>query len=119
MKQNETITVYSNPFEEYGYLLDTHTAVAYNVAMSFKEFTNNANPTVILSTASPYKFAHDVLSAISDKAPEDAFKCANLLFEQTANPIPKQISELKTKERRFTQVIEKSKTVDAVMDFIK
>ena len=38
---------------------------------------------------------------------------------KTANPIPKQISELKTKERRFTQVIEKGKTVEAVMDFIK
>ncbi len=115
----DCIETIGNVFEEYGYLLDTHTSVAYNVAMSFKDFTGNQNQTVILSTASPYKFAHDVLSAISDKAPEDAFKCANLLFEQTANPIPKQISELKTKEKRFTLVIEKSKTVDAVMDFIK
>ena len=87
--------------------------------MHFKQFTNNENPIVVLSTASPYKFAHDVVRAISDKAPEDAFKCANLLFEQTANPIPKQIAELKTKEKRFTSVIEKGKTVDAVMDFIK
>ncbi len=117
--EEDCIETIGDVFDEYGYLLDTHTAVAYNVAMSFKEFTKNQNSTVILSTASPYKFAHDVLSAISDKTPEDAFKCANLLFEQTANPIPKQIAELKTKEKRFTQVIEKSKTVDAVMSFIK
>ena len=106
-------------FDEYGYLLDTHTSVAYNVAMSFKEFTDNKNPIVVLSTASPYKFAHDVLKGINGKAPEDAFKCASLLFEQTANPIPKQISELKTKQKRFTLVIEKDKTVESVMDFIK
>ena len=117
--EEDCIQTIGDVFEEYGYLLDTHTAVAYNVAMSFKEFTNNQNQTIILSTASPYKFAHDVLSAISDKAPEDAFKCAKLLFEQTANPIPKQISELQTKEKRFTKVIEKNKTVDAVMEFIK
>ena len=72
-----------------------------------------------MSTASPYKFAHDVLSAIEGKAPVDAFKCADKLFEISANPIPKQILELKQKEKRFTKVVEKTQTVEVVLDFIK
>ncbi len=106
-------------FEEYGYVLDTHTSVAYSVAQDFIIQTNNQNPVVILSTASPYKFSHDVLSAINEKAPLDAFKCADKLFEITAMDIPKQILELKQKEKRFTKVIEKTQTVDVVLDFIK
>ncbi len=106
-------------FDEYGYVLDTHTSVAYYVAQDFIAQTNNSSATVILSTASPYKFAHDVLSAINDKAPADAFKCADKLFEVSASPIPKQILELKQKEKRFTKVVEKTQTVDVVLDFIK
>ncbi len=105
-------------FEEYGYVLDTHTAVAVNVAESYKAFTNTNQPTVVLSTASPYKFAHDVLKAIDGKAPEDAFKSANKLFEVTATPIPEQILALKTKEQRFMQVIDRKDTVSAVMQFM-
>ncbi len=109
----------SEVFEEYGYVLDTHTSVAYTVWQDFISQTNNSNTTVILSTASPYKFAHDVISAIEGNAPIDAFKCANKLFEISANPIPKQISDLKQKEKRFTKVIKKSQTVDEVFEFIK
>ena len=106
-------------FDEYGYVLDTHTSVAYSVAQDFATQTNNQNPIVILSTASPYKFSHDVLSAINEKAPLDAFKCADKLFEISASPIPNQILELKQKEKRFTKVIEKTQTVDVVLDFVK
>ena len=106
-------------FEEYGYLLDTHTSVAMTVAERFIEYSGTKNATVVLSTASPYKFTQDVLKAISGSAPSDAFKAAHILYEQTAAPIPEQLLSLKQKEIRFSDVIEKSKTVDAVMAFIE
>ena len=106
-------------FEEYGYVLDTHTAVAINVSESYKDFSKTEAPTVVLSTASPYKFAHDVLKSICGKAPEEAFKCANLLYEQTATPIPEQILQLKDKEKRFSLVIDRDCTLEAVTEFIK
>ncbi len=105
-------------FEEYGYVLDPHTAVAMNVAESYKNFAKSNNPTVVLSTASPYKFAHDVLEAIDGKAPQDAFKSSYILSELTAAEIPEQILALKTKEKRFSQVVDRNETVSAVMDFI-
>ena len=115
--EDECRETISTIFDEYGYLIDTHTAVAVNVASalagdSFK------TPTVILSTASPYKFAHDVLGAVVGKAPKDAFLSAEKLSEVSAMPIPEQINCLKTKEKRFSDVIERNETVDAVMKFI-
>lgn len=110
--------VISEFFDEFGYVLDPHTAVAVDVAKEFLADTDNKNSTVVLSTASPYKFAHDVLSAIMGKAPADAFKSAYKLNEETAFPIPEQILALKEKERRFSKVIDRKDTVKAVMDFI-
>lgn len=106
-------------FEEYGYVLDPHTAVAVDVANKYLENSEDENAVVVLSTASPYKFPHDVLNAITGNAPADAFKSANKLNEETATPIPVQLSKLKEKEKRFTAVIERDKTLEAVVDFIE
>ena len=111
----ETIGEY---FEENGYVLDTHTAVALKVKNNYREFTGDKTPTVVLSTASPYKFARDVLRAIDGNAPIDAFKSTDKLNEITAAPIPEQIIELKTKKIRFNTVIDKTQTFDSVLEFI-
>ena len=116
--EEECLNVISEVFDDYGYVLDTHTAVAMDVKNAYCDLTGDKTPTVVLSTASPYKFAHDVLSAICGNAPTDAFKAANKLYEQTAAPIPEQIVALKNKEKRFNGVIERTETVDAVMNFI-
>lgn len=105
-------------FEEYGYVADPHTAVALDVADSYASTKKEQNPIVVLSTASPYKFPHDVLCAIEGTAPEDAFKSAIKLEEISAAPIPEQIKNLKNKERRFVKVIAKEQVVDNVFDFI-
>lgn len=112
----ETIKDY---FEEYGYVLDTHTAVAINVTEEYLDKENLNRPVVVLSTASPYKFAKDVLSAITGKADDDAFVCAKTLSKETAEPIPTQILELKHKEKRFSKVIDRNQTVESVFEFIK
>lgn len=106
-------------FDEYGYVLDTHTAVAVDVANNYLSFSGDDKATVVLSTASPYKFAVDVLKAITGKKQADAFKAAKKLFEETANPIPEQLSALEHKEKRFSKVVGKNETVNAVIDFIK
>ena len=54
-------------FDEEGYLMDTHTAVAYAVYDEYLKATHDETPTVIVSTASPYKFTHSVMTAIDAK----------------------------------------------------
>ena len=54
-------------YEEEGYLMDTHTAVAYAVYDKYVADTKDETPTVIVSTASPYKFTSSVMTAVSEK----------------------------------------------------
>lgn len=106
-------------FNDYGYVLDTHTAVAVDTTYSYLDYSGNKNNTVVLSTASPYKFAIDVLEAITGQKEKDAFKAARKLFNETATPIPEQLLSLENKEKRFNKVIDRDKTLQAVMEFIK
>ncbi len=105
-------------FDDYGYVCDTHTAVAINVTLDYLEEEGSENCNVVLSTASPYKFSQNVLKAISGKNQTEPFKCASMLYEQTAFPIPEQITALKTKEKRFTKVIEKTQAENVVLEFV-
>lgn len=116
---SETISKF---FDEYGYVLDPHTAVAINAEREYKSFAcdwnNDDNVSVVLSTASPYKFTQNVLKAIVGKFEKDAFKASEKLQVETATPIPKQIMELKNKEKRFTKVINKEEASQEVLYFI-
>ena len=115
--EDECLDTIYNVFEEDGYLLDTHTAVAVKVCEEFVNFTDNKNSCVILSTASPYKFAQSVLYALEGKKTLDAFKASIKLEEISAFEIPEQIKALKTKPVIFNQTIERENVLNAVMNF--
>ena len=105
-------------YDEYGYVLDPHTAVAVKVKKTFDSYESSENATVVLSTASPYKFPENVLLSINGKKCSDAFASAEKLSLETAMPIPEKITELKTKEKRFNLVIKKEEAEKTVLDFI-
>ncbi len=117
--EEECFETISEIFDEYGYVLDTHTAVAMKVAQGFIDYTETDKATVVLSTASPYKFTQDVLKAISGKSQKDPFVAASTLNQLTASPVPDQLLNLKQKEVRFHDVIERTETLDAVMSFVE
>ena len=54
-------------YEDTGYVIDTHTAVAATVYEKYKKETGDDTVTVIASTASPYKFTRSVMDAIDSK----------------------------------------------------
>lgn len=87
------------------YLMDTHTAVASHVLREYRSQTHDLTPTVIVSTASPYKFASDVLAALKGKdfvEGRDAFTCSELLEKLTGLPLPQQVRSLRTAPVRHT-----------------
>ncbi len=99
-----------------GYLCDTHTAVAVKVYNDYKASTGDMTPTVIASTANPYKFSAAVLKAVKGEVPADAdeFEQVELLRQLTGEPCPQQLASLKGKEPRFTSCCEKDNMVDTV-----
>ncbi len=88
-------------FQAKGYLADPHTGVALSVYGRYVTETQDSRVSVIASTASPFKFAGGVLSALG-AAPQSADD-----FAATGYAVPKTIAELKTLRERFTTVCEK------------
>ncbi len=117
--EKETKDTINNFYEQYDYVLDPHTAVAVAVNNSYVCDTQDETPTVVVSTASPYKFPTAVYEAIAGKKIDDPFKAAKKLNFDTGEPIPESISELKEKEIRFDEVKEKEELFDAVMSFVE
>ena len=111
---NATLDTIKGLFNEYGYLCDTHTAVAMNVYKQYVEKTGDDIPTVIASTASPYKFARSVLSAVSDKKGDSEFDTVRVLSEVTKTEIPKPIEALESATVRFKEICEKEDMLNAV-----
>ena len=106
----DTAISIKDTFEKYKYVMDTHTAVGKNVCDKYLFETDDKTKTVILSTASPFKFNSAVLSAI---AGEDAvknkseFQLLDMLSEISGLVIPKSLAQLKNKEVRFGGKINK------------
>ena len=106
-------------WREYGYLLDPHTAVAWKVMEDVRAATGDSAKTVVLSTASPYKFGVDVLGAISSSRPATGFEAMDMLSELTGVPVPKNLSELRTLKRRFTDCVDKTQMLTYVKEALK
>lgn len=83
-------------YEDTHYLIDTHTGVAACVYEEYKNKTKDETKTVIASTASPYKFAEAVMSALQDtQAAKDEWDIVDMLHKASDVDIPKAISEIK------------------------
>ncbi len=102
-------------FEKYEYLMDTHTAAAVYVYDEYRKKTSDDTPTIIDSTASPYKFAGDVSSAILGHENMENRDPKEVLCEISKMPVPLPISSLDKKIIRYTDVCEK----DNIMAFLE
>lgn len=114
-----TLKTIEKYFKEYGYLCDTHTAVALNVYEQYVKETGDNKATVIASTASPYKFAKSVLSAVSNETGKDEFDTVKLLSSKTATEIPEPIKALENATVRFKEICEKDKMLESVYSALK
>ena len=103
-------------WEKYGYLCDTHTAVAWAVAEDYVNQAGDHTPMVVLSTASPYKFPAAVLSSLEKTEEQDEFKLMERLEEKTGVPIPANLQGLRERKERHTGVIPKDKMLSFVTE---
>ena len=106
-------------FTQTGYTLDTHTAVAVDVYQQYLDETGDTTKTVIASTASPYKFNRDVLSALGEDTGYDDFALLEQLHAKSGMEIPAALAELKNKEQRFTGAIAKEDMYQLVKDYLQ
>jgi threonine synthase len=88
-----------------GYLIDTHTAVAYRVYLDYLEKTGDDAPAVIAATASAYKFADRVAGALGLGARLDGFASIDALNAATGVPVPAGLRDLRDREIRHRGVV--------------
>ncbi len=86
-------TIKSN-FIDKNRLIDTHTACAAHAVLKFNKEYNSKNKTVILSTASPFKFANSVYKSITNKTNPDEFKSMKELSDLSGENIPPNLSNI-------------------------
>ena len=103
-------------YEKFGYLLDTHTAVAYKALEDYKRDTGDDTVSLVLSTASPFKFSKSVYESLFGEAGEgdDEFILMEDLSERTKVSIPENLKNLEYKKIRHFEVC----SVDGMEDFI-
>ena len=92
-----------NARKKQNYLSDTHTAVALHVLEEYRARTEDATRAVVVSTASPFKFAGSVLEALGEPAPADEFDALEALEAATGTPCPAPLRGLREKPVRFTE----------------
>lgn len=118
--QDETFAGIKEVFEKSGYVMDTHTAVAYASYKKYKNETNDDTKNVVVSTASPYKFAKDVCRAIDSKyADLDPFKALEVLSDLWKEEIPTPIRGIDKREILHKTVLEKTEIKNFVKDYLK
>lgn len=116
----ETKAQIRRTFEDEHYLLDTHSAVAVKVYEDYKTNTGDMTPTIIASTANPYKFGRAVFEAVGGDASEnDEFKLIEKLEQKTSTKIPAPLAATKDKAVRFTGTVEKQDMSRVVTDFLE
>ena len=87
-------------WRKHGYVSDTHTAVAIDVWKRYVEKTGDNTPTVIASTASPFKFGNRVADALFGSeaiAGRDEFALLELLSRETGWPVPPGLANLESR----------------------
>lgn len=105
----ETVKIIGDTYKKIGHLMDPHTAVAYGSYLKYKEASKDDTYTVILSTASPYKFSDTICKALDITPSTDEFENILNISKKTNVSVDSRI--LKLKEVKVERVIwEKEET---------
>ena len=116
--EEETAECIKSDLDKYGYLHDTHTAVAFKAAYKYIEASGDTSPMVIDSTASPYKFAADVYKSLTGKEPTDPLSALDELSSLTGTEIPYPLAGIATRKINFNKTVKSEEMLSAVLEYV-
>lgn len=118
--EEETKEVIDNFFDEYGYLLDPHTAVAVSALFKYMgETCDNTTANIVVSTANPYKFPQSVYEAVAHSVENDAEKALKKLESYSGVDAPEGIKGLSLKPVLHDTVIKKSDIAETILKIMR
>ncbi len=108
----KTIRAIKSVYQDYSYLIDTHTAVGKDVLEQYRSDTGDFAPAVLLATASPFKFSGSVVEALfgqGEYSGRSEFELLSILAEKTGCPVPANLVGLEDKNILHGRVIDPDK----------
>ena len=116
---NDTVQAISNVYDQYKYLMDPHTAVAYSVYDKLDSNIDKDIHTVIMSTAHPFKFPLPIAKALNMDDTIDPYTILDEVSTNTGVKFPSKLDEVRKAEIRFSKIIDKTNINDFVKEYIK
>lgn len=117
--EEETSITIRQTWRDGDYLADPHTAVAIHAAEEYLHDTGDTTPMMVLSTASPFKFAGSVYKALTGEPAAPDLEALDQLAKLTGTRIPYPLAGLGKRPVRFSDVCDVSEMRQVVMEFIK
>lgn len=106
-------------YDTFGYLCDPHTAVGMYCAKNYvADFASNKK-LVLLSTASPFKFAGSVYKALTDCKPPEGYEALNALSDLSALPISTPLAGLDQRKVRFERVCDPDQMAEDLFEHLE
>ncbi len=118
--EKETADAIRELRDRTGYVIDTHTAVAAGGYNKYRNETKDKTPTIIASTASPFKFTRSVMTAI--KSSYDSmgdFELVDELSKLSGVKVPKAIEDIRNAVVLHDNVCESEKMEEEVRGFLE
>lgn len=121
-EEAETREAIRNTYDGFNYIMDPHTAVGKWVYDEYCKETGDNRKTLLVSTASPFKFPRDVLSSIKGHnfiREKDDFEVINLLSELWGRKVPRGLKAIDEKPIIHNTIIPKNNMKQGVMDILE
>lgn len=115
--EDETEATVREIYTKQNYLADPHTAVALCAAKKYAKIRKAERKMLVVSTASPYKFAKTVVHALTGDISPDGIEAADRLYKLTGREIPAPLDTLRHKAPHFSEVIEAPDMPKTVLRF--
>ncbi len=117
--EEETKETIGATYKSTGYVMDTHTAVAAHVSRAYRDASKDQKKMLVASTASPYKFARSVMTAIDEKYDElEEFALIDELEKVSGVAIPNAIEEIRNAQIRHTKECDVDKMKETVKEIL-
>jgi threonine synthase len=115
----QTVQTIAELYRDFGYLVDTHTAVACRVCLDYQNETGDQTPVLLASTASPFKFSPSVAEALGiERENRSDFELINLLSDRCGIEIPEPIRGLGDRQILHPETCRKEEMKQWVEDML-
>ncbi|NLB33252.1 MAG: threonine synthase, partial [Tissierellia bacterium] len=113
--KEEAEEIIKTVYEKYGYVLDTHTAVAYKALNDYKINTKDNTVSIVLATASPFKFSKSVYKSLFGNSGDNEFELMDEISNKANVSIPENLKNLQNKKVLHNDIC----NVNEMDDYVK